>query len=264
MKVVEKLQMDRKGLVTHGPINIVAFGDSVTHGALNIGEMDFETVYHNRLKKKIQALGSYYPVNVINAGIGGITAVKSLGRMDSQVLKYDPDLVIVCFGLNDVNREKEIYLNSLATIFNRCKEKGSDVIFMTPNMLNTYVAEDTHPEHAEYAKKTAFMQTSGRMDEYMFSARDMALNMGVPVCDCYAKWKKLSETQDTTLLLANRINHPAREMHELFAQSLFDTIFHTAYRTAKTSTMLCTRRPTGKATMWRSLATRASFTKERV
>lgn len=225
MRIVDKLQMDRKGLVKYGPINIVAFGDSVTHGALNIGEMDFESVYHNRLKKKIEALGSYYPVNVINAGIGGITAAKSLGRMDSQVLRYDPDLVIVCFGLNDVNRDKEIYLDALKTIFDRCKEAGSDVIFMTPNMLNTYVAEDTHPEHAAYAAKTALMQTSGRMDEYMFAARDMAVDMGVPVCDCYSKWKKLSETQDTTLLLANRINHPTREMHELFAQGLFDTIF---------------------------------------
>lgn len=35
----------------------------------------------------------------------------------------------------------------------------------------------------------------------------------------------LSETQDTTLLLANRINHPIRDMHELFAQCLFNTIF---------------------------------------
>ena len=225
MKIVEKLQQDRKYLFENGPITIVAFGDSITHGALNIGEMDFETVYHNVLKRKINAIGSYYPVNVINAGIGGITAVRSLERMDSQVLKYDPDLVIVCFGLNDVNRDKNIYLNSLKTIFDRCIEKGSDVIFMTPNMLNTYVADDTHPEHREYAKKTAFIQTSGRMDEYMSSACEMAKSMNVTVCDCYSKWKKLSETQDTTLMLANRINHPTREMHELFSQSLFDTIF---------------------------------------
>lgn len=43
--------------------------------------------------------------------------------------------------------------------------------------------------------------------------------------DCYKKWKKLSETQDITYLLANRINHPTKEMHELFAQSLFEMIF---------------------------------------
>ena len=223
--MVEKLQQDRKCLLENGPITIVAFGDSITHGALNIGEMDFETVYHNVLKKKINAMGSYYPVNVINAGIGGITAFRSLDRIEDQVLRYHPDLVIVCFGLNDVNKDKQIYLDSLQAIFSRCKEAGAEVIFMTPNMLNTYVAEDTHPDHKEYAKKTAFIQTSGRMDEYMSSACELARAMNVTVCDCYSKWKKMSETQDTTLMLANRINHPNREMHELFAQSLFDTIF---------------------------------------
>lgn len=225
MRILEKLQMDLNGLLQHGQINIVAFGDSITHGALNIGEMDYETVYHNVLKKKINAIGSFYPINVINAGIGGMTAERSLARMDSQVLRYDPDLVIVCFGLNDVTRDKDVYLRSLKTIFDRCREKGSDVIFMTPNMLTTYVAEDTHPEHVESAKKMAFIQTSGRMDDYMNSARELAEGMNIPVCDCYSKWKKISETQDTTRLLANRINHPIREMHELFAQSLFDTIF---------------------------------------
>jgi hypothetical protein len=225
MKIVEKLQMNLSELLQYGPINIVAFGDSITHGALNVGEMDYETVYHNRLKKKINAIGSYYPVNVINAGIGGMTAERSLERMDSHVLKYDPDLVIVCFGLNDVSRDKDVYLNSLKTIFDRCNAKGADVIFMTPNMLNTYVAEDTHPARKESAKKMAFFQTSGRMDDYMLSACEMAQSMNVTVCDCYAMWKRLSETQDTTMLLANRINHPTREMHELFAQSLFDTIF---------------------------------------
>lgn len=225
MRIVEKLQTDRNSLLKYGPINIVAFGDSITHGAVNIGEMDFESVYHSRLKKKINAIGSYYPVNVINAGIGGITAFRSLERMDNQVLKYDPDLVIICFGLNDVNGDKGMYLSSLETMFDRCRKKGADVIFMTPNMLNTYVAEDTHPEHVEYAKKTAFVQNSGRMDDYMISACEMARGMGITVCDCYTEWKKLSETQDTTLLLANRINHPKREMHELFAQCLFNAIF---------------------------------------
>lgn len=37
--------------------------------------------------------------------------------------------------------------------------------------------------------------------------------------------EKLSETEDTTKLLANGINHPVREMHELFANMLFDCIF---------------------------------------
>ena len=69
------------------------------------------------------------------------------------------------------------------------------------------------------------MQNSGRMDLYMKSAVNLANEMGVTVCDCYAKWKKLSETEDITMLLANRINHPTKEMHKLFAESLYEIIF---------------------------------------
>ena len=224
MKIKEKLQLDYNGLVEHGPITIVAFGDSVTHGFLNGDEIDFDTVYWNRLRKKLNAVRDYVPVNVINAGIGGITAQGSLERMEKQVLIHEPDLVTVCFGLNDVNGTLEEYVSALRTIFERCKNAGADVIFLTPNMLNTYVAPDTEDKWLEYAAKTADMQNSGKMDSFMDAARALAKEMGVPVADCYAEWKKRSDTEDTTLLLANRINHPAREMHELFAQRLFEII----------------------------------------
>lgn len=217
--------MDRSGLEEHGPITIVAFGDSVTHGALGAGEINYETVYWNRLRQKINQVRNYIPVNVINAGIGGIDAKGSLDRMEKQVLAHDPDLVIVCFGLNDVNGSLEEYLSALRTIFERCNEREIETIFMTPNMLNTYVADDVSEIHREYSFKTAEMQNGGRMDLFMESACALARDMGIKVCDCYAKWKKLNETEDTTMLLANRINHPTKEMHELFASSLFEVLF---------------------------------------
>jgi hypothetical protein len=92
-------------------------------------------------------------------------------------------------------------------------------------MLNTYVAEDTRQGVYEYAIKTASMQNDGTMDALIEAGREVARECGVTICDCYAEWKKLSETEDVTMLLANRINHPTREMHELFAQRLFETIF---------------------------------------
>lgn len=225
MLIKEKINLDVQGLVKNGPITIVAFGDSVTHGVLAPDEINYETVYWNRLKKKINNLNNYVPVNVINAGIGGITAKWSVDRMDSQVLSHNPDLIIVCFGLNDVNSPLEEYLDSLQVIFDKGLKSGAEVIFMTPNMLNTSVAEDTPKQYYEYAIKTAQMQNEGKMDLYMENAIKLAEKMGVKVCDCYKKWKKLSETQDITYLLVNRINHPTQEMHELFAQSLFEMIF---------------------------------------
>ena len=225
MRITEKINMDVSGLIKNGPITIVAFGDSVTHGAVGPGEFDYETVYWNRLRKKINDVRNYVPVNVIDAGIGGITAKESLKRMEAQVFAHNPDLIIVCFGLNDVNGTLEDYISSLKTIFTECNNRRIQTIFMTPNMLNTYVAEDTADNLKDYAAKTAEMQISGRMDKYMNTACELASSMNIEVCDCYSMWKEISKTEDITLLLANRINHPTSEMHRLFADSLFNVIF---------------------------------------
>ncbi len=224
MDIRKKLYMDIEGLKKEGPITIVAFGDSVTHGAL-IDTLDYEMAYWNVLKKKINGIRDFIPVNVINAGIAGTTAKDGLKRIKKQVFLHNPDLVIVCFGLNDVNNPLEEYLLSLAKIFKKIKKSGAEVIFMTPNMLNTYVADDTLDEHMEYAHKTAEMQNSGKMDLYINSAKELAKKQGITVCDCYSEWKKLAETEDTTLMLINRINHPTPKMHEFFAEQLFKTIF---------------------------------------
>lgn len=224
MRIKDKLNLEYDGLVKYGAITIVAFGDSVTHGAVGPDEISYDTVYWNRLRKKLNEVRDYMPVNVINAGIGGITAEGSLERMERDVFSHHPDLVIVCFGLNDVNGPLEAYISSLEAIFDECNRRGAETVFMTPNMLNTYVAEDTVEELKGYAAVTAQIQSSGRMDEYMNSAVSLALSKNIKVCDCYKKWKELSETKDITMLLANRINHPVKEMHELFAQSLFEEI----------------------------------------
>ena len=225
MKIKDKINLDYNGLVEQGAVNIVVFGDSVTHGALGPDEINYETVYWNQLKKRINGVRNYIPVNVINSGIGGITAAASLHRMERDIFSHHTDLVIVCFGLNDVNGSPDEYLASLKRIFTECKDREIETIFMTPNMLNTYVADDTLEELKEYAAKTAEMQTSGRMDSFMQKAVELAENMGIKVCDCYKKWKELSESCDVTMLLANRINHPIKEMHTLFCDSLFEIIF---------------------------------------
>ncbi len=224
MDIRKKLYLDLEGLKKEGPITIVAFGDSVTHGAL-INTLDYEMVYWNVLKKKISGIRDFIPVNVINAGIGGTCACDGVKRIKKQVLSHNPDLVIVCFGLNDVNFDLKNYTKSLEKIFKKIKKSGAECIFMTPNMLNTYVADDTLEELKGYAKETSEMQNSGKMDLYMESAKAVAEKQGITVCDCYSEWKKLSETEDTTSLLINRINHPNQKMHEFFAEKLFMTIF---------------------------------------
>lgn len=223
MTIKEKLQLDKTGLLAHGPINIVILGDSVSHAAFR-DYQDYEAVYWNLLRKKLHAQRNYVPINMICASVGGTTAKDALLRLSRDVLCHRPDLVIVCFGLNDINGPLEEYLSSLEEIFSRCKAAGSDVIFLTPNMLNTSVEEGTSEIYFEYAHKTAEIQNSGVMDTYIYNAADLARKMGVKVCDCYSEWKKLSEKENITFRLANRINHPTEEMHGLFAEKLYEII----------------------------------------
>lgn len=223
MKIKDKIWLDREGLTKHGPINIVIFGDSVSHGSF-LYYHDYENVYWNLLRRKLNALCNYMPVNMICAAIGGTTAKASVERIEKQVLNHNPDTVIICFGLNDINNPLEDYIDALRTIFTRCLDAGCEVVFMTPNMLNTYVAEDTPPQLVNYAAKTARIQLDGTMDRYMEAAICLATEMGVTLCDCYSKWKDISKSHDTTKLLINRINHPTAEMHQLFADSLYEVL----------------------------------------
>lgn len=140
-------------------------------------------------------------MNVCGAGVCGATAAESLGRMERDVFPHEPDLVIVCFGLNGVARPLGEYTGALRTILHRCREGGIEVVFMTPNMLNTRVAEDTDPAYLAYAHVTAGYQNGGRMDRYVKAACDVAGEEGVPVADAYAEWKNRSEDEDVTLLL---------------------------------------------------------------
>ena len=222
-KWLEKLKSGEK-------TTIVAFGDSVTKGYFKSGdefhsEKDESAVYHQILGAKLRYVLPNCNLEVINAGVGGESARMGLIRFESDVADKKPDLCIVCWGLNDVNGTVENYTTNLAEIFTRLKNMGSDIVFMTPNMLNTRYCEETAEMHKEYAKKTAKNQNEGKMDAFMDAAREVCAEYNVPICDCYSKWKKMAELGvDTTLLLDNYINHPTREMHVFFADCLFDTL----------------------------------------
>jgi hypothetical protein len=133
---------------------------------------------------------------------------------------------VVCYGLNDVNGEIEAYTSALRGIFAKLREAGIEALFLTPNMLNTRVDESVLPELTVYAEVTAGMQNGGKMDAFMEAAKGVAFDCGVAVADAYALWKQMAQSgMDTTALLANGINHPCREMHGMFAELLYETIF---------------------------------------
>ena len=233
--LVEKL----KDIHNRAPVNIAFLGDSVTQGCFETftneerlldGNTDYEAVYHNRLRKKIQA-AIPVPVNMINAGNGGGTTPQALERIERDIFSANPALTVVCLGLNDaVGGPDNIgaYGDTLVKIFRKLKTRPMEVIMMTPNRMNDYVSPllPAGSKLARIAADTAQVQSSGLMDRDMQAAREAAASEGVQLVDAYARWCKLHDAGvDTTALLANHVNHPVREMHQLFADALYETMF---------------------------------------
>ena len=221
------------------PVNIAFLGDSVTQGCFETfsdseklvgGLRDYEAVYHNRLRQKIQTI-MQVPVNMINAGNDGGSTPQALDRVERDVLSASPALTVVCLGLNDAVSGPDnvnFYGDTLVKIFRKLKQQPMEIIMMTPNRMNDYVSPllDPGSRLAKIAAKTAEIQSSGLMDRYMQAARDAAASENVVLVDAYDRWCKLHDAGvDTTALLANHVNHPSRQMHQLFADALFEAMF---------------------------------------
>lgn len=208
-------------------MKIIFFGDSVTEGSFELltvngsveGIVDQSSCYVRLVADRLRHACPASSFEIVNAGVGGDGTAAALKRIRTDVLDEQPDLVVVCFGLNDVfDRDAEAYGERLGTIFRLLREEGIAVLFMTPNMMNTYVSPQTHEAFVETAAITAACQNSGVLDAYMETARREAAHQAIPVADAYARWKELAAYGvDTTQLLANWINHPSRKMHALFA-----------------------------------------------
>ncbi|MBQ9801814.1 MAG: GDSL family lipase [Clostridia bacterium] len=239
MKIVEKMAVKAVENAAHEGVTIAFLGDSVTQGCFELYKKQdgsIETVFDKRYSYGMGVfdilctLFPTVPVNIINAGISGDNAPAGLERLSRDVLRHAPDLTVVCYGLNDCGRSEVgrlRYTNALRGIFERVRETGSELIFMTPNMMNMGMSPHVvDPDIKAIAADTADKQNGGYFDAYINAARALCAEMGVPVCDCYAIWKNLAaQGVDTTELLSNKINHPTREMNRLFAYELVRTMF---------------------------------------
>ena len=220
------------------PIPTIAFiGDSVTQGCFEIfinAQGSFSTVYdrdhayHTYITKIFSLLYPNVPINIINAGDDGGGAPAGLLRLERDVLCHHPDLTVVSFGLNDVHHDIQSYTEALEGIFLRLKEAGSEVIYMTENMMNTemsvHLAKDERTQTT--AQKTMQLQNDGVLKEFFERGKEVARRCGVTVCDVHTLWETMAQNGvSTTDLLSNNINHPIREMNWLFAMELVKTMF---------------------------------------
>ncbi|MBR4961920.1 MAG: GDSL family lipase [Clostridia bacterium] len=220
------------------PVTLAFLGDSVTQGCFEIYETggggldtvyDPENNYANKVASILRHMCPGAQLNVIAAGISGDSAPNGNARLERDILPFKPDLTVVCYGLNDSGGGLDgigRYTDALEAIFTRLQEAGSEVIFMTPNTMNYNTSCHLTSElFRGLAVHFAGIMENGVLDAYIEAAKATAAKCGVPVVDCYAKWKGMQAAGvNTTELLSNKLNHPTREMHWMFAWMLAQQI----------------------------------------
>lgn len=215
------------------PLTMVCLGDSITAGVFELMQVEYgydyvsepQEAYPAKLQELLEQAGA--DVTVVNAGVSGDTVSDGIDRLESDVFAYSPDIVTVCFGLNDVcTGDGELYRADLSALFDtlRLRLPDAELIFMTPNMLATYVHPGASVNRLNYsmALSNAAIMQSGELDRFMDIAREVCAEKEIPVCDAYAHWKGMADSGvDITELLCTYVTHPTREMQTVFAELLF-------------------------------------------
>jgi len=191
-------------------VRYVALGDSVTAGWLEHGILDSDAAYPTRFRKRLAGLFPHAMISVLNAGLGGENTDGALARLDRDVLRHAPHLVTVCLGLNDARQGAEglaPFRQNLAEIVRRVRESevAPDLLLVTPNTRGDALQED------------------GTATEYVRAIRAIAREQQVGMADAHAVFQGWIRAGAAPAdLLSNRVSHPTREGHGIFANLLIE------------------------------------------
>ena len=197
-------------------VTIVALGDSITqvnhwtYGALNwVGLLPM-------------GLYDVFPkgCTVINSGNGGDSMAMGLKRLDRDVLRFSPDIVIVSFGMNDCgSTTPEKFHDDLREGIARIRAHGpASIILRTPNpMIDMFTGKELNelPAGEGKVRKTDLAAFAKVICQ-------VAQEENTLVVDHYSLWKKSMESScfgDIIMLMGNPI-HPNHLGHRRFYHEL--------------------------------------------
>ena len=183
---------------------IVCHGDSLTEGADIERQHTWPVLLENQLR-----------IEVVNAGIGGDTSGGLLGRFSFDVVRCDPDAVLIMCGTNDLwwdLDEKVIVANIFAMA---CQAQHRDIapVLATPLPLHLeLLAEsDTTPPLSGYD------QCASKLGKLAESIKTSAENSEVPCIDFYNLFLDENRKVKGDYFLEDGL-HPNRSGHRLMAE----------------------------------------------
>lgn len=189
-----------------GPFKVIAYGDSITAG----GEASVEALrFQDRYVRSLQKRFPKAQFTLENGATGGDTTNEGIARLEEKVLKRNPDLVLIGFGMNDHNIPPygvalDQFERNLTQIIRSIRERtGAEMMVLS-----------TFPPNPDWA------HGSHQMEKYAAATKRVAAAHDCAYADIYSTWMMVLARKDPPSLLANNINHPNDFGHWLYLQAL--------------------------------------------
>ncbi|MBL4700493.1 MAG: SGNH/GDSL hydrolase family protein [Phycisphaeraceae bacterium] len=193
-------------------LSVVLLGDSISVGANASGMFDvppnmppYGQLFCNAM---IQQFGR--PVNLVNLSVGGKNSQWGLEQID-EVIKHQPDLVILAFGMNDASGDcaPEKFQSQIQQHIDAIKEKlpESEFILVASMAANAQWVHARPALYPQYRDALAALQCQG-----------------VVLADVYSLWQEMVARKNYLDFTGNGLNHPNDFGQRLYAQVLWSTL----------------------------------------
>lgn len=203
------------GMMPQKKTNVIFFGDSITELGVEPGG------YITRIDSmcKLEKKSDQYQFT--GAGVSGNKIYDLYLRLEDDVLKKSPNVVIIYIGVNDVwhkewgtGTDDDKFQQFYQAIINKIKEKGSRIIICTPAVIG---------ERTDFSNPQ-----DGELNNFSNIVRDIAKKNNLPLVDLRKAFLEYNTIHNKAnmeqgILTRDRV-HPTAAGNQLIADQMWKAI----------------------------------------
>ncbi len=237
----EKVQNFIKKLENGEEVTILFYGDSITTGADTSGTMGVTPLapsfaqiitefiaekYGYSVSKEVDPYNLYLTqeplsgekvIHYINTAVSGTTSTWGISNVDERVIAYDPDLVVLAFGMNEGGRYTDKFTESISKLIGliqtACPETETVLVStMLPHFRFKGYYRERQSMHGEAL--TNLVQNSTEIDTSKIAMAN--------VTEVHEHLLKYKEYYDMT---GNNVNHPNDFLARVYTSAILGTMF---------------------------------------